>query len=295
MKNTKRSTVNVADNKFRVARIRRNVRRSILISVALCILLPGAAVLAQTRDGRQLVVAELVSDALNAEKPFAVGIRFTIQPDWYLYWKNPGDAGLRIEVQWDLPVGWKAGDLQFPVPSKFVHGDITAYGYKNEIVLLATITPAADAKGPVKARLDWLVCREACLRGGTAVTLDVSKKSSEQRAQASSLLSAFRSRLPIAQKESDILVQKPTLSHAGEQWTLNATVVGRMANEVRDFYPEVVEGLVMDLQRISVRRKELSIGFVRQSESILTASVRGLLVTESSAFEVEIPVQFLSQ
>jgi thiol:disulfide interchange protein DsbD len=294
MENTRKSIVKSAVNKSSDVRMFRYLR-PILIIVALCLPFLDTAVLAQTRDGRQLVTAEIISDAITTEKPFVVGIRFTIQPEWYLYWKNPGDAGLPIDVQWELPPGWTAADVQLPIPSKFVYGDITAFGYKHEVVLLTSITPAGDSKGLIKARLDWLVCRESCLRGGTTATLDVSKRSSEQRAQASSLLSAFRSRLPGTQKESGVLIQKSRLSHTGEQWTLNISLTGGVTNEINDFYPEVVEGLVMNLQRISVLKGELTIAFDRQGESTHTANLRGLLVTTDSAFEFEIPVQLSSQ
>ena len=32
----------------------------------------------------------------NAVKPgetFPVGVKFTLQPGWHIYWKNPGDSG----------------------------------------------------------------------------------------------------------------------------------------------------------------------------------------------------------
>lgn len=295
MENTRRSIVNSTFNKICDDCVFKNMRLTFLIIFGLISSLLEPVIFAQTRDGQQLVTAELISDAVNTEKPFAVGIRFTLQPEWYLYWKNPGDAGLPIEVQWELPPGWKAGDVQLPTPSKFVHGDITAFGYKDEVVLLTTVIPARDSKGPIKARLNWLVCRESCLRGGKTVTLDISKRTSDQRIQDSSLLSAFRSKLPGAQKESGVAIQKSRLSRTGEQWTLNISLVGGVATEVEDFYPEVVDGLVMDLQRISVLKGELTIGFVRQSESIHTANLRGLLVTTDSAFEFQIPVQFSSQ
>lgn len=39
--------------------------------------------------------AELVSETATVEagRPFWVALRFTLQPGWHIYWKNPGDSG----------------------------------------------------------------------------------------------------------------------------------------------------------------------------------------------------------
>ena len=272
-----------------------NKRLITIVVSGFCLFDPAGSVFGQTREGQQLVAAELITDATNTQQPFSVGIRFAIQPEWYLYWKNPGDAGLPIEVRWDLPEGWRAGEVQFPVPSKFVHDEITAYGYKKEIVVLATIFPDRASKGPLKAQLDWLVCRESCLRGGTSVSLDVETESPQNRRQAMKLLEFFRSRLPGTQKESGLFFQEAQLSRNGEEWVLRIPIVGGNADKVKDFYPEILEGVVVDFKRITIHQKELRIAFTRQDNTIRTLRLRGLLVTADSAFEIEIPIHLSSQ
>ncbi len=291
MENTKRNIVNSAENK-------NYAGTPILLSaLAVLFLFEGEGIaLGQAREGRQLVTAELMSDAANTEGPFTVGIRFTLEPDWYLYWKNPGDAGLPIDVQWELPAGWAAGDVQLPIPSKFVHDDVTAFGYKKEVILLATITPTpGSTRSLVKARLDWLVCRESCLRGGRSVSLDISQQSPESRAKASSLLKESRSRLPGTQKESGVLFQEARLVRDGEQWTIAVRFENGMSDEVEDYYPELTDGIFVDFKSIAVRGKELKFTFTRQDETIQSRVFRGLLVTKEFAYEVEIPAQFSSK
>ena len=39
-------------------------------------------------------------------------------PGWHGYWLNPGDAGLPMDVQWQLPKGFAAGPLRYPVPTR---------------------------------------------------------------------------------------------------------------------------------------------------------------------------------
>lgn len=88
------------------------------------------SVLAQKVKGVEIVKAELMSDAEDYSKPFTVGIKFTIEPDWYLYRKNPGDSGLPIDVTWVLPRGWTAEEPLHLVPQKFAHDNVVSYGYK---------------------------------------------------------------------------------------------------------------------------------------------------------------------
>ena len=39
-------------------------------------------------------------------------------PGWHGYWLNPGDAGLPMDVKWQLPTGFSAGPLRYPVPTR---------------------------------------------------------------------------------------------------------------------------------------------------------------------------------
>lgn len=44
------------------------------------------------------VTARLLADAaaVQSGKSFRVGVPLTIEKDWHVYWKNPGDAGLIV-------------------------------------------------------------------------------------------------------------------------------------------------------------------------------------------------------
>jgi len=109
------------------------------------------------------------------------------------------------------------------------------------------------------------------------------------------LLEFFRSRLPGTQKESGLFFQEAQLSRNGEEWVLRIPIVGGNADKVKDFYPEILEGVVVDFKRITIHQKELRIAFTRQDNTIRTLRLRGLLVTADSAFEIEIPIHLSSQ
>src|SRR5437868_3036875 len=117
---------------------------------------------AQTYEGRELVKAELLADKAGfvPGKPLTVGLRLRMAPHWHTYWKFSGDAGLPTEIKWKLPAGWKAGEIQWPIPLKTIDpGDIQTYGYQDEVLLMQEITPPARIdNSPVKLSADatWL-------------------------------------------------------------------------------------------------------------------------------------------
>ena len=62
------------------------------------------------------VEAQLVSDVKSAQpgKPLLVGLKLRMADQWHTYWKNPGDSGLPTRIHWQLPPGWKAGEIRWP-------------------------------------------------------------------------------------------------------------------------------------------------------------------------------------
>ncbi|HTE95614.1 MAG TPA: protein-disulfide reductase DsbD domain-containing protein, partial [Bradyrhizobium sp.] len=76
----------------------------------------------QTYQGRELVKAQLIADTdgIAPGKAFTVGLLLHMEPHWHTYWKFSGDAGLPSEIKWTLPPGWKAGEIQWPVPLRLM-------------------------------------------------------------------------------------------------------------------------------------------------------------------------------
>lgn len=135
---------------------------------------------AQELNGQQLVKASLIADteAIVPGKPFRLGLHLRMAPGWHVYWKNPGDSGLDTEFNLELPEGFTASPVAWPIPRRFVEpGDIQVYAYKDEVLLTITVTPPADLTGSVeiKARASWLVCEVSCIPGKAdlAITLPV--------------------------------------------------------------------------------------------------------------------------
>jgi thiol:disulfide interchange protein DsbD len=131
----------------------------------------------QTYEGKQLVKAELLADtaAVVPSKPFTVGLLLQMATGWHTYWQFSGDAGLPTEIKWNLPPGWKVGEIQWPIPLKTNDpGDIQTYGYQDEVLLMQEITPPANVSAvKLSAEANWLVCEKICIPGSVKIDLDL--------------------------------------------------------------------------------------------------------------------------
>ena len=175
--------------------------RTLLLAFAVCC---SASAFAAPVVKTEHVEAELVAEkaATQAGKPVTVGLRLRMEPQWHTYWKNPGDSGLPTKIEWVLPSGWKAGPIQWPYPHPLPVGPLMNYGYEDEVVLLTELTPPAGvANGavPIKARAEWLVCKDICIpeKGELDATLTVASADAPGNARAEAAIARARNSLPV--------------------------------------------------------------------------------------------------
>ena len=151
------------------------------------------------------VEASLVS-ARAAARPgesFSAGLKLDLKDGWHVYWRNPGDAGLAPTLNWQLPAGWSAAPLLWPAPVRLEAPPLTNFGYSGQVILPLTLSVPEDARPGSTARLrakaEWLECRETCEPGSADLTLalSVQKTSSESEADAAALASSL-SQVPLS-------------------------------------------------------------------------------------------------
>ncbi len=65
------------------------------------------------------------------------------------------------KIEWQLPPGVTAGEIQWPLPEKLPPAEVTTYGYENEVMLLVPLTLATNLQPSplvLKAKISWLEC-----------------------------------------------------------------------------------------------------------------------------------------
>jgi DsbC/DsbD-like thiol-disulfide interchange protein/cytochrome c biogenesis protein CcdA len=129
-----------------------------------------------------LANARGIDPQLVAEGPAAAGgevelaIAMHTKPGWHGYWLNPGDAGLPMEVKWELPKGWSVGQLQYPVPTRLTIAGLMNYVYEKDYAVLVRLKAPANATGavPIRADAHWLACTDKiCVPESGELSLDL--------------------------------------------------------------------------------------------------------------------------
>jgi thiol:disulfide interchange protein len=152
----------------------------------------------------QHLTVELVSLASSIQPggDAAVGLHFTLDRGWHVYWLNAGDSGEPPSIHWTLPAGITAGAMQFPAPRRLPLGPLMDFGYEDEVLFPITLSAASTVQVPstaqLTARVNWLVCREVCIPGKAdlALPLQVSAQAGPVDPARQVLFDHFRSRLP---------------------------------------------------------------------------------------------------
>lgn len=133
-----------------------------------------------------------------------VGVHFTMEPGWHIYWRNSGQSGYPSEVDFaaDALPDDAFGPLLWPAPRAFEEGGgfIITYGYGGTVVLGADLIVPEDAEGTLElnAVADFLICEVDCIPGITRMSRSLAIGPAEPTpAEEIALLDASRDRLPV--------------------------------------------------------------------------------------------------
>ncbi len=128
------------------------------------------------------VEAKGIEPQLVAEGPAPSGgevdlaIHMRTAPGWHGYWLNPGDAGLPMDVEWQLPAGYSVGPLRYPVPTRLTVAGLMNYVYERDYAVLVRLKVPPNARGivPIRADAHWLACTDkVCVPEQGQLSLDL--------------------------------------------------------------------------------------------------------------------------
>ena len=218
--------------------------------------------------------------AARPGRPFWVGVRLVMNPGWHTYWRHPGDSGLATRIEWTLPAGWQAGEIQWPLPSLFGDGTVKSYGYANEAMLAAVLRPPANApKGSadITVKVSWLECEEICKPGKATLSLAVPvDPAPAQPSKDAPLFAAVRRLWPVASPPTTVTFES----------TADRVVVAWPAAwpaETAQFFPEtagVTEPSAEQIRDTAEKRARLTIARPAGSQGVPPGTT-GVLVLGS--------------
>lgn len=149
-----------------------------LAALGLALFAGGGAALADGAPGDgPHVKASLVAEtrSIVPGQPLHLALHQEIEPGWHTYWLNPGDAGLPTTIDWNLPQGFAAEPIQWPIPKRILTGPLVSYGYENDVLLPVTVAVPSKLEPGANITLaghaSWLVCAQICIPEESDVSL----------------------------------------------------------------------------------------------------------------------------
>ena len=92
-----------------------------------------------------------------------IGIQMDMQKNWHTYWKNPGDSGGPIKVNWSHNDNISISELYWPTPSLIPYEPLMTYGYKNFVIFPFEIINSNNKNSFIEASIDFLICDDVCV------------------------------------------------------------------------------------------------------------------------------------
>jgi thiol:disulfide interchange protein DsbD len=187
---------------------------------------------------------QLADDSARPGDTVLVGVHLKMETGWHTYWKNPGSAGDATKIEWQLPPGVIAGDIQWPLPKKLPPAEVITYGYEEEVVLIVPLKLAADLKpGPLdlKAKVSWLECKEQCIPAKTIVQATLNIGAETKPSADAPLIDLWKNKTPRPDKlfsfqahwEKFVDDDTRTLIIEGHQTAADILPIDKV-----DFYPD---------------------------------------------------------
>jgi DsbC/DsbD-like thiol-disulfide interchange protein/cytochrome c biogenesis protein CcdA len=160
--------------------------KAILLLLALAFAAPSQAQLAVPSSTRHLAAELIAEGPARPGETLTLALLFRPEPGWHGYWSNPGDAGLGMQLEWNLPEGWRAGEPLYPVPHRLLIAGLMNHVYEGEYAVLVPVEvpagPLPPVFAPIEVKGDWLVCTdEICVPESATLTLRVATGSDGER------------------------------------------------------------------------------------------------------------------
>ncbi len=238
-----------------------------------------------TKDNN-IAQVSLITETNDASKPFYIGIYFEMPSGWYIYWENPGDAGIPVDVQWNIPEGFTISDLIYPTPERFYTQGLVSFGYKNEALLLAKVSPEINSNPPIdpiiSANVSWMVCKETCILEDAIVELKLNKYAPNPE-----LFNRYINRLPKPLTQSGTNITSVDIIKEDRFIFITINLDGE---PIEDFFPGPVEYFIFPHDEIEVSDYSISYKLQPYSDRSVIESVSGLLFINGTAFHFNKPV-----
>ena len=92
-----------------------------------------------------------------------IGIKMDMQKNWHTYWKNPGDSGGPIKLEWETDQDIEISEIRWPRPELIPYEPLMTYGYKDFVIFPFKYTKEGNQNSKIKLSVDFLICDDICV------------------------------------------------------------------------------------------------------------------------------------
>nr|WP_242445974.1 thioredoxin family protein [Sphingopyxis lindanitolerans] len=170
---------------------------------ALALLALAMLALAPAQAAAPHITARLVAESAAPAPGGTTAIALTMAPEkgWHGYWKNGGDAGFGLSVDWNLPDGVTVSPFRYPVPEALILFGMMNHVYEHPYALLAdvrvdqSVAPGADLT--LTGIANWLACTDkVCVPEKAVISVALKAGNGGTAASERARFDAWRARLP---------------------------------------------------------------------------------------------------
>ena len=220
-----------------------------------------SAAAAQSRVDNDYTTTEIIleTNGFVAGETTWFAIRQEVREDWHVFWTNPGDAGLPLDLNWELPQGFEAGDILHPIPGFIPVGPLASFAHEGTPVFLIPVAAPENlvVGETISIAIDatWQACEEICVPENgrfefTAPVIDVSQRENIRP----EIFDGARAALPVPFND------EATLALRNGSYVLDIPAIEGLANDGVFFFPGP-EGLIEPAgrQRVTIADGVMSI------------------------------------
>lgn len=214
-----------------------------------------------------------------------IALRYTIDPHWHIYWKNPGDSGTAPKFSFEADHAL-VSEIQWPVPHRIKVSDFTNIGYEDRVLFPVSVRPGDTAKElTLKAKLEWLVCQEECLPGSgeLVLTRPVAEKA-VWSAENQALMVEVMKTVPSAAEDSPWSVESIKEVAPGR---VHLSVTHKEGKALGDLKVFPVDGLAFKPSETSVSEDGKALVLDLNPGNVLPEKSSFLLADSSGAWELK--------
>jgi len=181
----------------------------------------GASPWADEGESKLRLVA--ATTAVGEGDSVSMGLEFRLKPDWKIYWRSPGDAGLPPHLDWRGSTNLAAAEVFWPAPRRYSAYGLETVGYEKNVLLPVTVQLQRPGRAlSLKARVDYLVCKEICIPRRTDLAFNLPAGDAMSTSFAP-LIARYAALVPGPHEGGELAVERIEELGAGEKTRLSIT------------------------------------------------------------------------